>query len=66
MLVYFKYLLTVIGSRLSSRRLLQIQAPVNYLKIGYWMRVHGYSINQGKRAAIQASLYGHDNGSLLF
>ena len=45
MLVYFKYLLTVIGSRLSNRCLLQIQAPVNYLKIGRWMRDHGFSIN---------------------
>ncbi len=66
MLVYFKYLLTVIGSRLFSHRLLQIQAPVDYLKIGRWTEDHVFSINQGKWAAIQASLYGHDNGSLLF
>jgi len=56
----------VIGTRLSNRGLLQIQAPVNYLKTGRWMQGQGFSINQKKWTAIQTSIDGHGNGSLLF
>jgi len=50
MLIYFKYLLTVIGRRLSNRSLLYIQASMNYLKIGRWMRDQGFSINHRVRS----------------
>ena len=39
---YFKYLLGLIGARLSNRALVQIQAFVNYLRIGRWMRDRGF------------------------
>jgi Macrocin-O-methyltransferase (TylF) len=42
MLGYFKWVLTLIGGRLSDHALLQFQACVNYLRIGRWMRNHGY------------------------
>jgi hypothetical protein len=43
MLDYFKYLLTLIGAQLSDHALLQLQAFVNYLRIGRWMHNHGFS-----------------------
>ena len=42
MLGYFKCLLTLIGAQLSDHALLQLQAFVNYLRIGRWMRNHGF------------------------
>ena len=42
MLGYFKWLLTLIGARLSDRALLQLQAFVNYMRVGRWMRNHGF------------------------
>jgi hypothetical protein len=42
MLSYFKFLLTAIGAKLSDHCLLQLQAFVNYLRIGRWMRNHGF------------------------
>jgi len=43
MLGYFKCLLTLIGARLSDHALLQLQAFVNYLRIGRWMQKNGFS-----------------------
>jgi Macrocin-O-methyltransferase (TylF) len=42
MLGYFKWLLTLIGAQLSDHALLQLQAFVNYLRIGRWMRNHRF------------------------
>jgi len=42
MLGYFKCLLTLIGAQLSDHALLQLQAVVNYLRLGRWMRTHGF------------------------
>jgi hypothetical protein len=42
MLGYFKCLLTLIGAQLSDHALLQLQAFVNYLRIGRWMHNHGF------------------------
>ena len=42
MLGYFKWLLTLIGAQLSDHALLQLQAFVNYLRIGRWMYNHGF------------------------
>ncbi len=42
-LIWFKQLLTLIGERLSERRLWRLQATVNYLNIGRWMHEHGFS-----------------------
>jgi hypothetical protein len=38
-----KYCLTKVGARLSPNALIQIQAFVNYLRVGRWMRDHGFS-----------------------
>jgi Macrocin-O-methyltransferase (TylF) len=43
-LSYSKYLLTILGSYCSKRNLLQIQAGLNYLKIGHWIAEHGFQI----------------------
>jgi hypothetical protein len=42
MLGYFKWLLTLIGAQLSDHALLQLQAFVNYLRIGRWMHNRGF------------------------
>lgn len=39
---YPKYLLRLIGARLSKRQLYRVQALVNHLKVGRWMRDHGF------------------------
>jgi len=44
MLQQFKYLLTRIGARSSDRQLEQVQATVNYLKIGRWMKSRGFEL----------------------
>jgi Macrocin-O-methyltransferase (TylF) len=41
-LKFFKYILTLIGASLSERRLIQIQALVSYLRVGYWMKSHHF------------------------
>jgi O-methyltransferase len=46
MLKYFKYVLTLIGSRLSKSTLMQIQASVNYLRTGRWFRDHSFTIGR--------------------
>lgn len=50
-LSYCKYALTVIGHRLSNRSLLNIQASVNYLRVGRWMRDHNFSVSHRHRSA---------------
>jgi hypothetical protein len=42
MLAYFKWLLTLIGAQFPDHALLQLQALVNYLRIGRWMLNHGF------------------------
>ena len=42
MLTWFKYWLTMVGEKLPPAGLIQIQAFVNYLKVGRWMRDRGY------------------------
>jgi hypothetical protein len=42
MLSHLKWLLTLIGAELSDYALLQLQAFVNYLKIGRWMHNHDF------------------------
>lgn len=44
-----KYLLTVIGARLSKRGLLQLQMVVNHLKLGRWMSDHGFVLAERAR-----------------
>jgi methyltransferase family protein len=39
---YAKYLLRLIGARLSRSQLYKAQASVNHLKLGHWMRAHGF------------------------
>jgi Macrocin-O-methyltransferase (TylF) len=39
---YPKYLLSLIGARLSGAQLYGLQAIVNHLKLGHWMRDHGF------------------------
>jgi hypothetical protein len=46
MLGYFKFLLTLIGARLSDHVLLQLQAFVNYVGIGRWMHNHGFFFSE--------------------
>jgi O-methyltransferase len=38
----FKHFLTLVGYRLTRRHLIQLQAVINYLAIGRWMREHGF------------------------
>src|SRR5258706_11067629 len=41
-LLSFKYLLTLLGERLSARQLLLLQTTINYIKVGRWMRDHHF------------------------
>ena len=41
MLICFKWFLTVLGDRLPASWLVQVQALVNYLRLGRWLREHG-------------------------
>jgi hypothetical protein len=43
---YPKYLARLIGARLSRPRLYRLQAMVNHLKLGRWMRDHGFHFNR--------------------
>jgi hypothetical protein len=47
---YIKFLLTLVGSRLSKHVLQQIQASLNYLRIGRWMRDHKFSFTSRVRS----------------
>jgi hypothetical protein len=40
--IYFKHVLTLLGAATSNRRLVQLQAVLNYLKTGRWMRDNGF------------------------
>jgi hypothetical protein len=39
---WFKHVLTLVGAAMSNRRHVQVQAVVNYLKVGRWMRDNGF------------------------
>jgi hypothetical protein len=43
---YLKYLMRVIGARLSRPQLYGLQAAVNQLKLGRWMRDHGFHFDR--------------------
>jgi hypothetical protein len=43
---YAKYLLRLLGARLSRSQLYGVQAVVNHLKVGRWMRDHGFHFDQ--------------------
>jgi Macrocin-O-methyltransferase (TylF) len=43
---YPKYLLRLMGARVSKRRLYQLQAIVNHLRLGRWMRDHGFHFDR--------------------
>lgn len=43
---YSKYLLRLIGARLSPTVLYRLQALVNHMKIGRWMRDHGFRFDR--------------------
>ena len=43
---YPKYLLRLIGARLSRSQLYSLQAAVNHLKLGRWMRDHGFHFDR--------------------
>lgn len=42
MLAWFKYFLTRLGDKCSLDWLLRVQAFVNYMRLGRWMRDHGF------------------------
>ena len=42
---YLKYCLTVIGARIKAHTLHQFLMVVNYMKIGLWMRNHGFNFD---------------------
>ena len=46
---YFKYALTLAGSRLSGHHLHQLQMAINYMKIGDWMSRHGFHFSHRVR-----------------
>jgi hypothetical protein len=43
---YPKYVLRLLGARLSRSQLYGLQAVVNHLKVGRWMRDHGFHFDQ--------------------
>ena len=43
---YPKYLLRLLGARFPRKQLYGLQAFVNHLKLGRWMRDHGYQFEQ--------------------
>lgn len=43
---YPKYLIRLIGARLSRSQLYRLQALVNHLKLGRWMRDHGFHFDR--------------------
>lgn len=43
---YPKYFLRIIGARLSRSQLYKVQAVVNQLKLGRWMREHGFHFDR--------------------
>jgi macrocin-O-methyltransferase TylF-like protien len=43
---YPKYLLRLVGARLSKWQLYKLQALVNHLKLGRWMRDHGFHFDR--------------------
>ncbi len=55
MLKHFKYILTLIGARLSERRIIQMQALINYLCVGHWMKLHHFLFP--KRVADRQAVY---------
>ena len=48
-LEHLKYFLTVIGARVKPHTLHQFLMVVNYMKIGFWMRNHGFFIDRRVR-----------------
>jgi len=42
--VLFKYLLTRVGTVLSSNTIYNLQASINYLEVGRWMHAGGYDV----------------------
>jgi len=42
---YLKYLLTLVGARLSRRFIVQFDAAVRYLRVGRWFRDHGFQLS---------------------
>lgn len=45
MLKWFKRMLTVLGAGMSGKRLHQVQMLLNYMKLGRWMKKHGFRIS---------------------
>jgi len=43
MLKLFKQLLTIIGVRMNPRWIVSLQAFVNYIRLGNWMKSHGFA-----------------------
>ena len=44
LLRYFKYVCTIMGSKLSLPRLHQLQMVINYMKVGSWMDKQGFRV----------------------
>ncbi len=53
LLAHFKWILTLVGARLSKRWLTQIQSVANYLQIGRWMHEHGFEVPKRVRGRQQ-------------
>ena len=47
--LYFKFLLTWIGSRLSRGQVYRLEALVSYLRLGKWLAEHGYNFSHPLR-----------------
>jgi hypothetical protein len=43
---WFRYFLTLIGARLSTGFLYQLQMVVNYMQLGHWMSAHGFYLDR--------------------
>jgi hypothetical protein len=42
---WLKYLLTRAGERVTPRAIHNLNAAINYLEVGRWMRAHGYDVS---------------------
>jgi hypothetical protein len=51
----FKYLLTRVGERISTKSIYNLNSIVNYLEVGRWLRANGYSV--GHRADTREQLF---------
>src|SRR5213080_2049346 len=69
MLTWLKYLLTVVGRKVSARRIRQAQAALNYIRTGRWVADHGFDARKrvtSKEQVWEAASRRLDNRRVLY